>query len=193
MKKCKQDKPLKYKILESDLSEDLKTQILEKIKNYESLNPSSGEHQKMTKYMKGLEKIPFGNYSSLPVSSNSSPKKIQKFFENLKTDLSKCTYGQEKAKNTLLEIAAKWITNPSATGNVIGLSGPPGIGKTSLIKNGLAKSLKMPFSFLGLGGATCSSYLQGHDFTYEGSKWGRFIEILMESVYLFLVSMTRTK
>ena len=80
-----------------------------------------------------------------------------------------------------MEIAAKWITNPTSNGNVIGLCGPPGIGKTSLIKNGLAKSLDVPFSFVGLGGATCSAYLQGHDFTYEGSKWGRLIEILMEA------------
>ena len=181
LKKIKPDKPLKYKILEAKISEDLKTQILEKINNYETLNKSSGEYQKMTKYMKGLEKIPFGIYSKLPVSQKSERKKIQYFFSKLKSDLSACTFGQEKAKSAILEIAAKWITNPSASGNVIGLCGPPGIGKTSLIKNGLAKSLNVPFSFVGLGGATCSAYLQGHDFTYEGSKWGRLIEILMES------------
>lgn len=181
MKKIKIDKPLKYKILESDISEEMKTQILEKIKNYESMNNSSSEYQKMTKYMKGLEKIPFGTYSRLPISKKSEKKKTQKFFSDLKNNLSECVYGQEKGKNTLLEIVAKWVTNPSTTGNVIGLSGPPGIGKTSLIKNGLSKSLNIPFSFIGLGGATCSAYLQGHDYTYEGSKWGRLIEILMES------------
>lgn len=181
MKKIKVDKPLKYKILESDMSEEMKSQILEKINNYESLSPSSSEHQKMTKYMKGLEKIPFGIYSRLPINYNSDKKRIQKFFSNLKNNLSNCVYGQDKAKNTLLEIVAKWVTNPSSTGNVIGLCGPPGIGKTSLIKNGLSTSLNIPFSFVSLGGATCSSYLQGHDFTYEGSKWGRLIEILIES------------
>ena len=181
IKKIKPTKPLKYKILESDLDEDMKSQILEKINNYNKLNRSSGEYQKMTKYMKGLEKIPFGDYSKLPVSHKSDNKRVRDFFKKLKNDLSMCTFGQEKAKNTILEIAAKWITNPSSVGNVIGLCGPPGIGKTSLIKNGLAKSLNVPFSFIGLGGATCSSYLQGHDFTYEGSKWGRMIEILIES------------
>lgn len=181
LKKIKPDKPLKYKILEANIREDLKTQILEKINNYETLNKSSGEYQKMSKYMRGLEKIPFGIYSKLPVTQKSEKKRIQQFFSKLKSDLSDCTFGQEKAKSAILEIAAKWITNPSASGNVIGLCGPPGIGKTSLIKNGLAKSLNVPFSFVGLGGATCSAYLQGHDFTYEGSKWGRLIEILMES------------
>jgi len=181
LKKIKPEKPLKYKILEANISEDLKTQILEKINNYETLNKASGEYQKMTKYMRGLEKIPFGNFTRLPVSHKSDKKRIQNFFGKLKQDLSDCTFGQEKAKSAILEIAAKWITNPSSNGNVIGLCGPPGIGKTSLIKNGLAKSLDVPFSFVGLGGATCSAYLQGHDFTYEGSKWGRLIEILMEA------------
>lgn len=181
VKKVKPEKPLKYKILESDLNDDLKSQILEKIHNYQKLSKGSSEYQKMTKYMNGLEKIPFGQYSKLPISIKSDKKKIQGFFKNLKNNLSNCVYGQEKAKNTILEIVAKWVTNPVSTGNVIGLSGPPGIGKTSLIKNGLAKCLNIPFSFVGLGGATCSAYLQGHDFTYEGSKWGRLVEILMET------------
>ena len=60
--------------------------------------------------------------------------------------LDDCIYGQEKAKNSLIEILAKWVTNPSAKGNIIGLCGPPGVGKTSLVKNGLATSIKMPFS-----------------------------------------------
>jgi ATP-dependent Lon protease len=180
-KKSKQDKPLKYKILESNLNESTKSQILEKINDYNKLNPSSSEFQKMTKYIQGLEKIPFGIYSELPINKFSDKKKINNFFKKINQNLSKCVFGQQKAKNTLLEIVAKWVTNPSSVGNVIGLSGPPGIGKTSLIKNGLATSLNLPFSFISLGGSTCSSFLQGHDFTYEGSKWGRFVEILMET------------
>ena len=173
--------PLKYKILESDLSDCNKRTILEKIRHYESLSPMSSEFTKLSKYMRALDKIPFGNYSKLPVSKRSPPEKITDFMKNLYKNLSLMTYGQEEAKSNILEVVAKWISNPKGEGNVIGLCGPPGIGKTSLIKNGMATSLGMPFSFIGLGGATCSASLQGHDYTYEGSKCGRIVEMLVET------------
>ncbi len=173
--------PLKYRILEADIDPTSKRNILEKINHFESLAPMSSEYHKLSKYMRTLEKIPFGRYSRLPVGKKSSPEKISHFMKNLYKNLSLMTYGQEEAKSNILEVVAKWISNPTAEGNVIGLCGPPGIGKTSLIKNGLAKSLGMPFSFVGLGGSTCSAYLQGHDFTYEGSKCGRVVEMLMET------------
>ena len=173
--------PLKYMILEADIDPTSKRNILEKINHFESLAPMSSEYHKLSKYIRTLEKIPFGRYSRLPVGKKSSPEKISHFMKNLYKNLSLMTYGQEEAKSNILEVVAKWISNPTAEGNVIGLCGPPGIGKTSLVKNGLAKSLGMPFSFVGLGGSTCSAYLQGHDFTYEGSKCGRVVEMLMET------------
>lgn len=173
--------PLKYRILESDITDISKRYLVEKINHFETLQPFSSEFQKQVKFMRGVEKLPFGNYSKLPVSKNSNPEKIKTFMQDLYENLTRLTYGQEEAKSNILEVVAKWISNPKGHGNVIGLCGPPGIGKTSLIKNGLSASLKMPFSFIGLGGTTCSASLQGHDYTYEGSKWGRIVEILMET------------
>ena len=173
--------PLKYRILDSDITDISKRYLIEKINNFATLQPHSSEFQKQLKFMRGVEKIPFGIHSRLPVSKNSSPEKIKKFMQNIYESLTRLTYGQEEAKSNILEVVAKWISNPKGNGNVIGLCGPPGIGKTSLIKNGLSTSLKMPFSFIGLGGTTCSASLQGHDYTYEGSKWGRIVEILIET------------
>ena len=173
--------PLKYKILESDITINGKRTILEKLEHYQTLMPTSSEFNKLSKYFRILEKVPFGKYSKLPVTKKCAPEKITEFMKNLYKNLSLMTYGQEEAKSNILEVVAKWISNPSGEGNVIGLCGPPGIGKTSLIKNGLSKSLQMPFSFMGLGGATCSASLQGHDYTYEGSKCGRIVEMLIET------------
>ena len=70
------------------------------------------------------------------------------------------------------------ISNPKCTGQIIGIHGPAGIGKTTLIKEGLAKVLDRPFAFVSLGGCGDSSYLDGHSFTYEGSKSGCIVDIL---------------
>jgi hypothetical protein len=52
---------------------------------------------------------------------------------------------------------------------------------TSLIKNGLAKSLNLPFQLIALGGCNDSSILEGHNYTYEGSTWGRIAQAIIDS------------
>lgn len=73
------------------------------------------------------------------------------------------------------------ITNPKSKGGVLGIWGPPGNGKTTLIKEGIAKAMDKPFVFISLGGAQDSSFLDGHSFTYEGSICGRIMNGLIES------------
>jgi len=175
------DIPLRYKILESSLEDKVKAQLLQKAIHFESLSPIQGEYFKLKKYMDGILKIPFNQFSKIPIKKSDDMTKIQGFMNNVKGKLDACIYGQDNAKQSILQIIARWVTNPKSTGNVIGLHGPPGIGKTSLIKNGLSKALNMPFSFITLGGSTNASTLEGFDYTFEGSKWGRIIDILMEN------------
>jgi ATP-dependent Lon protease len=52
---------------------------------------------------------------------------------------------------------------------------------TSLVKEGISKILNRPFAFIALGGATDSSFLEGHSYTYEGSTWGQIVQILIDS------------
>jgi ATP-dependent Lon protease len=50
---------------------------------------------------------------------------------------------------------------------------------TSVIKEGIAKAMNKPFVFISLGGATDSSFLDGHSYTYEGSIYGRIMNGLI--------------
>ena len=59
-----------------------------------------------------------------------------------------------------------------------------GNGKTTLVKEGIAKALHRPFAFIALGGASDSAFFDGHSYTYEGSHWGRIIQILQDSKYM---------
>ena len=52
---------------------------------------------------------------------------------------------------------------------------------TSLVKDGISKILGREFAFIPLGGAGDSSFLEGHSYTYEGSMWGKIVQILIES------------
>jgi ATP-dependent Lon protease len=90
-------------------------------------------------------------------------------------------YGHEEAKLQILQFVSSWIANPKGAGNVLSIHGPMGVGKTTLVKEGVAKALDRPFHFISLGGATDASFLDGHSYTYEGSTWGRIAEILIQS------------
>jgi ATP-dependent Lon protease len=81
----------------------------------------------------------------------------------------------------IMQMLGQFITNPKAIGSAIAIHGPPGTGKTSLVKEGISKILNRPFAFIALGGATDSSFLEGHGYTYEGSTWGKIVQILIDS------------
>ena len=95
--------------------------------------------------------------------------------------LDESIYGQQNAKNKILQIIMKWISNPSSKGNVLGFSGSKGVGKTSLASQGLAEALNRPCYIIKLGSLTDASYLEGHGYTYDGAICGRIIDIIREA------------
>jgi ATP-dependent Lon protease len=69
------------------------------------------------------------------------------------------------------------------------LVGPPGIGKTSLIKQGIAKALDWPFQFISLGGDSDASTFSGHQMVYEGSHCGKIVNSLVSAKSMSMVLM----
>jgi len=175
------DTPLRYKILYSLLPIHTKSLIIQKIDIYESMSIEDIEYSKLNKWIKGLSQIPFDTFVYTQISKNDHEKKIQKYLLDSYEILNNTIYGQNEAKNKIMQILAQWISNPNSSGQVIALEGPPGVGKTSLIKNGVSIALNKPFCFYALGGATDISNLEGHSYTYEGANWGRIAEMLMQS------------
>ena len=173
--------PIRYRILYSSLPIGTKSLILQRIDIFESMKIDESEYNKLNKWFNGLSQIPFDNYIQMPVSIKDPDIQIQKFLFNSYEILRKTIYGQLEAKNKIMQILAQWISNPNSTGQIIALQGPPGVGKTSLVKNGVSKALNRPFCFYALGGATDVSNIEGHSYTYEGAVWGRIVEMLMES------------
>jgi ATP-dependent Lon protease len=173
--------PIKYRVLSSSLDRKSKSIILHRINEFEKLSSESSEYGKLKKWIDGISKIPFGTYVNIPLTLSNSDDDTYKILCHVNIILNKCIYGQLNAKNKILQILAKLISNPNSKGNPIALIGPPGTGKTSLIKDGLANALNLAFCFITLGGASDASVLEGHSFTYEGSTWGRVIDMLMQA------------
>ena len=174
--------PLRFRVLQSNLPLYNKSMIINKIEDLFSNKLLGGsEITKYSNWVNSLLKVPFKKYKKLPIDADtSSEDDIGKYLIDVKKTLDTAVYGHTKTKEQVIQIIAQWITNPNCIGNCIGIQGVMGNGKTTLVKNGIAKAIGRPFAFITLGGCSDSSFLEGHNYTYEGSMWGKIVDVLME-------------
>ena len=175
------EKPYRLALLESDIPVSFKAAALKKINTLDYMDPGSGEYYKIKQWVDTFMRIPFGKINKLPLKLEDGIDKSSEFMAWARKTLDEAVYGLDDAKLQILQFIGQLISNPDSVGSAIAIKGPPGTGKTSLIKEGISKILKRPFAFLALGGATDSSFLEGHSYTYEGSTWGKVVDILLTS------------
>ena len=175
------EKPYRISLLESDIPPEFKAAAIKKINTLKMMEPGGGEYYKIKNWIDTFMSIPFGKYKNLEVSVDDGVDKCHEFMENAKNTLDTAVYGLNDAKMQIMQLMGQFITNPSAIGSAIAIQGPMGTGKTTMVKEGISKILGRDFSFIALGGATDSSSLEGHSYTYEGSTWGQIVNILIKS------------
>jgi ATP-dependent Lon protease len=175
------EKPYRMTLLEADIPVEFKAAAFKKVNSLRYMEPGSGEFYKIKNWVDTFMKIPFTNYQSLPISIENGIESCHDFMANAQKTLDQAVYGLNDAKMQIMQMLGQLLTNPKAIGTAIAIHGPPGTGKTSLVKEGISKILNRPFAFIALGGATDSSFLEGHGYTYEGSTWGKIVQILIDS------------
>jgi len=175
------EKPYRMTLLESDIPVIYKSAAMKKINSIRYMDPGSGDYYKNKNWIDAFMRIPFNKFDKLPISISDGMEKCNEFMENSRKILDDAVYGLDGAKMQIMQMTGQLVTNPKAIGAAIGVGGPPGTGKTSLIQDGIAKILGRKTVFIPLGGAKDASLLKGHGFTYEGATWGRIIQGLIDS------------
>ena len=175
------EKPYRLTLLESDIPVIFKASAMKKISSLRYMEPGSGEFYKIKNWVDTFMRIPFNEYKTLPINITDGVDNCHDFMANAQKTLDEAVYGLNDAKMQIMQMLGQLITNPNAIGSAVAIHGPPGTGKTSLVKEGISKILNRPFAFIALGGATDSSFLEGHGYTYEGSTWGKIVQILIDS------------
>lgn len=173
--------PLKFQIMTKAAPAEIERVALAKYAALQNIEPSTAEYYKIAQWIQGYTQLPLGIYHDLPIKLSDGVEACSAFVGSVRQCMDSAIYGHDDAKLQILQFVSSWIANPLAAGNVLSVHGPPGVGKTTLIKDGVAKALGRPFHFVTLGGATDASYLDGHSYTYEGSTWGRIVDILLKS------------
>lgn len=175
------DKPYRLALLDSEMAPNFKAIAMQRLNVLRSMDQTDPEYYKIKNWVDTFMRIPFGIYNSLSISMKDGLDVSHEFITNAKKTLDECVYGLDDAKMQIMQLAGQWITNPGALGTAIAIKGPMGTGKTTLVKEGISKILGREFSFIALGGTGDASFLEGHSYTYEGSSWGKIVQILIDS------------
>lgn len=180
IKPTQPDKPLRLKLLDLQLPQVSKVLVLNKIEEWKHMNKCGSEYNKLTHWIETLMTIPFNVSSQLPIQKSDGVEACRAYIQSCKNCLNEVVFGMNDAKLQFMQLIGQWINNPSSIGNSIALKGPMGTGKTTLLKHGISKLLNREIGFIALGGASDGSYLDGHSYTYEGSTYGKIIDVLIQ-------------
>ncbi|XP_024524109.1 lon protease homolog 1, mitochondrial [Selaginella moellendorffii] len=140
--------------------------IDEELSKLQGLESSSSEFNVTRNYLDWLTALPWGQYSK----ENFDVRQAQ-------TVLDEDHYGLSDVKERILEFIAVGKLKGTAVGKIICLSGPPGVGKTSIGKS-IAKALNRKFFRFSVGGLSDVAEIKGHRRTYVGAMPGKMVQCL---------------
>lgn len=150
-------------------SDEIKAILYKECDKLMKMPLGSHEATVVRNYLDKCLEIPFGIYTKNSINLEKS-RKI----------LDKDHYGLDKVKTRIIESLAVYMRNPGYAGQIICLYGPPGVGKTSIVKS-LAKSMNRNYVRVALGGIHDEAEIRGHRKTYIGAMTGRIIDALIKS------------
>ena len=164
--KEKTSRTFRERIEAAGMSEDVKKQALEEVSKFETLSESSPEHHVTRNYLETLVSLPW----SVLTEDNLDLGHARQVLEEEH-------YGLEKVKERIIEFLAVRKLKNDRKGSIICLSGPPGVGKTSIGKS-IARTLGRKFYRFSLGGMRDEAEIKGHRRTYVGAMPGKVINAI---------------
>ncbi len=156
------------KLQELDIDDKIKSKIDKEISRYLRLQNGTPEKSNLKTYLEWVFDLPWDNFSE-------DKNDISRTREILDED----HYGLKDVKERIVEYLAIRQMSNTYKGSMICLVGPPGVGKTSIVKS-IARSMNRQFVRMSLGGVKDESEIRGHRRTYVGSMPGRIISAMKE-------------
>lgn len=159
----------KEKISALKCGDEIKDKLFKECAKLMKMPGGSHEGTVVRTYLDKCLEIPFGKFTKDSINIEKSRKILDKEH-----------YSLDKVKDRIIESLAVFKRNPDFSGQILCLAGPPGVGKTSIVKS-LAKSMNRKYVRIALGGVHDEAEIRGHRKTYIGAMPGRIVEAIIKS------------
>ena len=157
---------LKKKIKDSGMPKEAASKALTEWKKLKMMSPMSSEASVVRTYLDWMTSLPWKKRSRVRLDLNKA-----------ETILEADHYGLEEVKERVLEYLAVQKRVKKLKGPILCLTGPPGVGKTSLGES-IARATNRKFVRMALGGVRDEAEIRGHRRTYIGSLPGKLLQKL---------------
>lgn len=177
------------RVIQEQLGEDDGDEAFNYMNDIMALKIDDKSREKLLKEADRLAKLPAASQEAFVIKNYLDTvldlpwglcSKAKLSLEKAESILEKEHYGLKKVKERILEFLAVHMLNPEIKGQIICLSGPPGIGKTSIAKS-VAKAMGRKYARVSLGGVRDEADIRGHRKTYVGAMPGRIITAISQA------------
>lgn len=160
---------LREEIEALDAPDYIREKLLDELTRFEMVPAASSESGIIRTYIDWVLSLPWGTFT---------PDEFE--IKEAKDILDADHYGLQKVKERILEFLAVKKLTGSNKGAILCLVGPPGVGKTSLVRS-VARALNRNYVKIALGGVRDEAEIRGHRRTYIGSMPGKVIQSLKKA------------
>ncbi len=166
------------RLAETPLSEEARAKCEKEIDRMSRIAPGSPEYIISETYIDWLLDMPWGKETEDNLDLTRAREVLDREH-----------YGLEKVKERIIEYLAVLRMKKNMKGPILCFVGPPGVGKTSIVK-AIAEAVNRKFVRMSLGGVRDEAEIRGHRKTYIGSMPGRIISGMKQAgslnpVFLF--------